>query len=128
MPSGAKAKAKKSNAKADKSTPPSLDYNKMVNTVMQDERDRLSQRVQRKIHNRGVNAFELCAIKTIVSKGGSGGQGFGDYHEAMQQAVFNGDASGLEDVAGRSGSDGATAVCYLYEAYDGQQPGGCPTM
>ena len=46
----------------------------------------------------------------------------------MQQAVFDGDASGLEDVAGRSGSDGATAVCYLYDAYDGQQPGGCPTM
>ena len=64
----------------------------------------------------------------IEANANIGGQGFGDYHDAMQQAVFNGDASGLEDVAGRSGSDGATAVCYLYEAYDGQQPGGCPTM
>ena len=64
----------------------------------------------------------------IEANANIGGQGFGDYHTAMQQAVFNGDASGLEDVAGRSGSDGATAVCYLYEAYDGQQPGGCPTM
>ena len=63
-----------------------------------------------------------------ITNANIGGQGFGDYHTAMQQAVFNGDASGLEDVAGRSGSDGATAVCYLYEAYDGQQPGGCPTM
>ena len=64
----------------------------------------------------------------IEANANIGGQGFGDYHTAMQQAVFDGDASGLEDVAGRSGSDGATAVCYLYEAYDGQQPGGCPTM
>ena len=46
----------------------------------------------------------------------------------MQQAVINGDASGLEDVAGRSGSAGATAVCYLHPGYAGQQPGGCPTM
>ena len=41
----------------------------------------------------------------IAANANIGGQGFGDYHDAMQQAVFNGDASGLEDVAGRSGSD-----------------------
>lgn len=27
-----------------------------------------------------------------------------------------------------SGADGATVTCYLHRAYDGKQPGGCPTM
>lgn len=46
----------------------------------------------------------------------------------MQAAVFNGDASSLEGVASTSGADAATVLCYLDEAYDGNQPGACPTM
>ena len=57
-----------------------------------------------------------------------GGQGYGGYHQAMKQAVFSGDASNLEHVASTSGADGATLVCYLHRAYDGKQPGGCPTL
>eukprot|EP00936_MAST-01D_sp_MAST-1D-sp1_P002167 g2167.t1 len=57
-----------------------------------------------------------------------GGQGFAGYHEAMQAAVANGDASGLEDVASTSGADAATMLCYLHPHYDGRQPGACPTM
>ena len=57
-----------------------------------------------------------------------GGQGHGSYHQAMQQAVRSGDASGLERVASTSGSDAATVLCYLEPAFDGKQPGACPTM
>ena len=57
-----------------------------------------------------------------------GGQGFAAFHSQMQRAVFDGDASGLEDVASRSGADAASVVCYLHSAYDGLQPGGCPTL
>ena len=57
-----------------------------------------------------------------------GGQGYGGFHGAMQRAVLQGDASGLEQVAATSGGDAATLVCYLHPAYDGLQPGGCPTL
>jgi len=57
-----------------------------------------------------------------------GGQGFTSYHSAMQKAVFDGDASDLEDVASTSGADASSVVCYLHPAFDGKQPGGCPTM
>ena len=57
-----------------------------------------------------------------------GGQGYGGLHEAMQRAVLQGDASGLEEVAATSGGDAATLVCYLHPAYDGLQPGACPTL
>ena len=57
-----------------------------------------------------------------------GGQGYGGFHEAMRRAVLRGDASGLEQVAATSGGDAATLVCYLHPAYDGLQPGGCPTL
>ena len=36
--------------------------------------------------------------------------------------------SDLEDLASNSGADAASVVCYLHAAYDGVQPGGCPTM
>ena len=57
-----------------------------------------------------------------------GGQGVGYYHEAMQQAVATHDMSNIEDVASSSGADGATVLCYLHPAYDGRQPGRCPTL
>jgi len=57
-----------------------------------------------------------------------GGQGQASYHTAMQKAVFDGDASNLEEVASTSGADAATVSCYLHPGLDGQQPGGCPTM
>jgi hypothetical protein len=57
-----------------------------------------------------------------------GGQGFESYHTTMQQAVFNGDASGVEGVASTSGADAASVLCYLNPHYDGTQPGACPTM
>ena len=46
----------------------------------------------------------------------------------MQKAVFDGDASNLEDMASTSGADAATVLCYLNPAFDGTQPGSCPTM
>ncbi len=52
----------------------------------------------------------------------------GRYHTAFLNAVVSGDASDLEGVATTSGADGATVQCYLHPAYDGLQPGGCPTM
>lgn len=57
-----------------------------------------------------------------------GGQGFEQYHTAMQNAVFDGDASDLESIVRSSGADAATAVCYLHPDLDGRQPGDCPTM
>ena len=47
------------------------------------------------------------------------------YHEAMQKAVFDGDASNLEEVASTSGADAASVVCYMHPGYDGVQPGSC---
>ena len=64
----------------------------------------------------------------IIADANIGGQGTGNYHDAMQKAVMDGDASGLEKFASTSGADAATVVCYLNPAYDGVQPGGCPTM
>lgn len=64
----------------------------------------------------------------IESDANLGGQGHQGYHVAMRRAVEEGDASGLEPVSSTSGSDAATVVCYLHPAYDGEQPGGCPTM
>ena len=64
----------------------------------------------------------------IIADANIGGQGTGNYHDAMQKAVMNGDASDLEKFASTSGADAATVVCYLNPAYDGVQPGGCPTM
>lgn len=64
----------------------------------------------------------------LRSDANMGGQGFGRYHEAMQAAVRDGDASGLESVASSSGADAATVVCYLHPSLDGRQPGACPTM
>ena len=46
----------------------------------------------------------------------------------MQRAALHGDASGLEDVASSSGADGAVVLCYLHRAFDGEQPGACPTL
>lgn len=46
----------------------------------------------------------------------------------MQQAVAAHDLSNIEDVASSSGADGATVLCYLHPAYDGRQPGRCPTL
>lgn len=66
--------------------------------------------------------------EVIAANSNMGGQGYSGYHDAMQGAVFDGDASNLESVASTSGSDAATVLCYLNEAYDGVQPGGCPTM
>ena len=57
-----------------------------------------------------------------------GGQGFPNYHTVMQKAVFDGDASNIEDIASTSGADAATVVCYLHPSLDGRQPGACPTM
>ena len=57
-----------------------------------------------------------------------GGQGSNTYHIQFQAAVTSGDASDLEDLASTSGADAASVLCYLNPAYDGQQPGGCPTM
>lgn len=57
-----------------------------------------------------------------------GGQGYTGYHDAMRKAVENGDASNLESIASTSGADAASVLCYLHPAYDGKQPGGCPTM
>jgi hypothetical protein len=51
-----------------------------------------------------------------------------DFHEQMQNAVFRGDAADLETKASTSGADAATVLCYLNPAYDGKQPGGCPSM
>lgn len=42
--------------------------------------------------------------------------------------MTSGDASNLEDLASTSGADAASVLCYLNPAYDGHQPGGCPTM
>jgi hypothetical protein len=64
----------------------------------------------------------------IATNSQMGGQGSGDYHVAMQQAVFSRDLSGLEPVAGSSGADTAVLACYLHPWLDGAQPGGCPTM
>ena len=64
----------------------------------------------------------------IIADANIGGQGTGNYHDAMQKAVMDGDASDLEKFASTSGADAATVVCYLNPAYDGVQPGGCPTM
>lgn len=57
-----------------------------------------------------------------------GGQGFADFHTATQRAVRSGDASTLEDVVSTTGADAATVLCYMNPAYDGKQPGACPTM
>merc|ERR1712232_1391986 len=46
----------------------------------------------------------------------------------MQNAVLSGDASHVEEVASTSGADAASVLCYLHPAFDGKQPGGCPTM
>ncbi|KAL1499974.1 hypothetical protein AB1Y20_012653 [Prymnesium parvum] len=64
----------------------------------------------------------------IRSRADLGGQGYSGYHEQMQRAVTAKDASGLEGIASTSGADAASVVCYLHPAYDGKQPGGCPTM
>lgn len=66
--------------------------------------------------------------QVLDSDANLGGQGFGGYHTAMRQAVFEGDASRLEPVASTSGADAATVLCYLEPRLDGKQPGGCPTM
>jgi hypothetical protein len=64
----------------------------------------------------------------IESHADVGGQGFNDYNIKMQQAVFDGDASNLEDIASKSGADAASVVCYLNPAFDSKGPGACPTM
>lgn len=64
----------------------------------------------------------------VASDANLGGQGYPGYHEAMQRAVMAGDASTVEEVAATSGADAAAMVCYLHPAYDGLQPGGCPTL
>ena len=66
--------------------------------------------------------------EVILAEANIGGQGFTSYHDAMQAAVHDGDASGLEHVASTSGADAASVLCYLHPAYDGEQPGKCPTM
>ena len=64
----------------------------------------------------------------IESDANLGGQGDPRFILAMRRAVLDGDASTLEPIASTSGADAATVVCYLHPAYDGQQPGGCPTL
>eukprot|EP01047_Picozoa_sp_COSAG01_P072736 COSAG01_NODE_11647_length_1888_cov_8.899346_2_plen_251_part_00 len=64
----------------------------------------------------------------IIADANLGGQGSAKYHVAFQKAVTDGDASGLEELASTSGADAASVLCYLNPAYDGKQPGGCPTM
>ena len=66
--------------------------------------------------------------QVIEAEAQMGGQGFESYHDTMQAAVLNGDASDLEGVASKSGADAATVLCYLHAAFDGRQPGACPTM
>jgi hypothetical protein len=64
----------------------------------------------------------------IIADANLGGQGSNTYHVAFQKAVTDGDASQLEHLASTSGADAASVLCYLNPAYDGLQPGGCPTM
>lgn len=64
----------------------------------------------------------------IAADANIAGQGSNTYHVAMQRAVREGDASGLEPMARSSGADAATVLCYLHSAFDGKQPGGCPTV
>ena len=64
----------------------------------------------------------------IESAADLGGQGSAAFHEIMRHAVLAGDLSGLEETASTSGADAATVVCYLHPAFDGKQPGGCPTL
>jgi len=64
----------------------------------------------------------------VIADANLGGQGSNDYHIAFQKAVTDGDASQLETIASTSGADAASVLCYLNPAYDGLQPGGCPTM
>ncbi|KAL3931040.1 MAG: hypothetical protein SGPRY_001289, partial [Prymnesium sp.] len=66
--------------------------------------------------------------EVIRSNANMGGQGFQRFHDMMKQAVMSGDASKLEHIASSSGADAATVLCYLHPAFDGKQPGGCPTM
>ena len=64
----------------------------------------------------------------VIADANLGGQGSNDYHITFQKAVTDGDASQLETLASTSGADAASVLCYLNPAYDGLQPGGCPTM
>jgi hypothetical protein len=66
--------------------------------------------------------------EVILADANMGGQGFPEFHTVMQEAVLSGDASQVEQVASTSGADAATVLCYLHPAFDGQQPGACPTM
>lgn len=66
--------------------------------------------------------------EVIQSHADVGGQGFPQYHTTLQRAVFNGNASDIESTAAMSGADAATMLCYLHEYYDGDVPGGCPSM
>ena len=66
--------------------------------------------------------------EVIASGSDIGGQGWNEFHEQMQAAVFAGDFSGLEDAAAASGADAAAVLCYLDAAFDGEAPGACPTM
>ena len=67
----------------------------------------------------------LCPVLLSLMSQGIRHLGSNRYHEAMQQAVFDGDASILELIASNSGADAATVVCYLHPGYDGEQPGIC---
>jgi hypothetical protein len=50
------------------------------------------------------------------------------FHAAMKAAAVNASFDGLEELASTSGADAATVLCYLNPAFDGKQPGGCPSM
>lgn len=66
--------------------------------------------------------------EVVAADADLGGQGFTYFHEALQHAVLARDLSAVEDVAQSSGADGASVVCYLHSAYDGRQPGRCPSL
>ena len=66
--------------------------------------------------------------EVIASGSDVGGQGWNEYHETMQAAVRAGDVSDVEATAATSGADAASVLCYLDPAFDGDAPGGCPTM
>ena len=66
--------------------------------------------------------------EVIHSHADIGGQGYQSYHTALQEAIRKGDVSDIEDYAANSGADAATVLCYTNPAYDGRQPGACPTM
>ena len=66
--------------------------------------------------------------EVITAHADVGGQGYKDYHTALQAAVLKGDVSDIEAYASNSGADAATVLCYTNPFYDGGQPGACPTM